>query len=294
MSAPANAKLYGLIGHPVSHSLSPYIMNRAFRQNGIEAVYATFDVGDGGVVGAVAGMRALGFGGANVTYPYKEAVLQLPDSLPAEVELIGALNTLRFTDSGIEGANTDAPGTAAALETFAGATLDGADVLIFGAGGAGRAAAFGLLERSAARLTFAVRNESKGKDVVERFRRHFPDQEVGLVAMKPGETTAVLGKAIESAGIVINATPVGMAGGGAGELLAEDSPLDKNTVCFEFVYDPLETSFLELARRRGARTLDGLTLLVAQAERAMHVWTGKGFSLPKMYEAVTLHVRDTR
>jgi len=288
-SLSGNTRIYGLIGHPVSHSLSPFIMNWAFDEHEIDAVYVTSDV-ESEIGEAVTGMRALGFGGANVTYPHKEAALRFADSVSPEADVIGALNTLRFGAQGIEAFNTDAPGTATALATLGGATIEDSSALVFGAGGAGRAAAFGLLERQAGRVTFAVRDENKGMKTVERFREHFPEREIELVTM----SGAPLLESLEAADIIINATPVGMSGYEFSRLIPDDSPIGPHQICFDFVYHPRNTEFLETACGHGARTLDGLALLLAQAEHAFRLWTGKGFSLPKMYEAVTLHVEGMR
>ncbi len=286
MGTTGKSLLYGLVGDPVTHSLSPFIMNRAFEAMGLDAMYAAFGVRPERLAASIAGLASMGVAGLNVTFPYKEEVLYHVHAISSEAETINAINTIAFFDDEIHGFNTDAPGTATALETFSDATVEGARVFIYGVGASARAAAYGLLERGAAHVTFAVRSPENGPMIAERFRYAFPEQEVEFVKLASPDDLARRRDAFQGATIVVNATPVGMAGRGVEELIEDGSWVRAEQTFFDFVYHPRRTAFLETARRGGARTLGGIALLVAQAAESFRIWTDQGFDIKEMAEAV--------
>ncbi len=285
MSAAARSHLFGLIGDPVSHSLSPFIMNRAFDALGLDALYVAFGVKPERLTPSLAGLAAMGISGLNVTYPYKDEILYHVDAVSAEVEVINAVNTMVFYDDEIQGYNTDASGTAIALEQFAGTTLEGSSAFIYGIGGSARAAAYGLLERGASRIVFATRSRDKGPMVLERFQFAFPEQSLAVVTLDPAGQSARR-EAFSEADIVINATPVGMGGVAGGSLIEDASWIRSEQTFFDFIYHPRQTAFLETARRAGARTLGGIALLVSQAAESFRIWVDQGFDVKEMAEAV--------
>lgn len=286
MTTSGKTGCYGVFGHPIDHTLSPFIMNRAFDECRIGGGYVVFDVGPDDFPDAIRGACKRGMIGANITYPYKERILEYVDRRSSEVEVIGAANTLRVDTDALQAHNTDAQGTVTALATLGGVSPAGKNVFVFGAGGAGRAAAFGLLTAGAAGVTFGVRNTSANLQLLERYQTHFPTQRVGHVSTA-GKTDE-FARAIEEAVIIINATPVGMSHVESTRLIDDDSWITENHVCFDFVYHPFPTPFLADAKRRGARTLSGLALLVSQAQAGFRLWTGREFPLDEMYRAVEL------
>ncbi|MFQ5511340.1 MAG: shikimate dehydrogenase family protein [Candidatus Krumholzibacteriia bacterium] len=280
--------LYCLVGDPVAHSLSPLIMNRALELHGCDGVYVACRVGGAGALPALEGMRALGVRGANVTYPLKENVLEGADEVSAAASAIGAANVLTRTGGRIAADNTDAPGVVTALETFGAGPAKGQAVVIFGAGGGARAAAWGLLESGAREVVFAVRDPVKTQGVCDRFSSRFSGRRIDTVALDArGEA---LDEALHPADIVINATPVGMTGFPESRLPCGDVAAREGQTWFDFVYHPRETPFIATARERGARTVGGLALLVSQAQAGFRLWTGHEFSLTAMYEYVITHV----
>lgn len=285
----AARQFYGLIGDPVDHSLSPYIMDRAFAAHGIAAMYVAVGVTKDGAGESIRGMRTLGFAGANVTYPLKDAVLPFVELVSPAVAAIEAANTLKFTGEGVVAENTDAVGTVAALEVFGGIQPLRKTVLIFGAGGAGRAAAFGLLSAGAASVTFAVRDKGKAKKAIESLRRAFPGKPIELTEIR--KLSNGRGAAFDE-NIIINATPAGMAGFEP-NTLADGAMFRGHHVCFDFVYHPRETPFIVAARQQGASTLDGLALLVAQAQAAFYFWTGRHFPVAEMFDATVKHLESS-
>jgi len=282
-------ELYCLLGHPVAHSLSPFIMNRAFAAEGIDAAYIPMDVPPGQLPGAIAALRARPIHGANVTYPHKTAVLSLIDEASPATRVIGAANTLALAEEKLLAHNTDAVGTVRALESIGGIDVAGQHVAILGAGGAARAAAYGLLEAGAARVCLMVRDSGSERPQVAELSRAFEPGAVSVVAMTD---PAVVKRTVADATIIINATPVGMADGEQGALLDGHS-LGPEHCCFEFVYHPLMTKFLSDADERGALVVNGLALLVAQAQASFELWTGHSFSLGDMFDAVSSELKRT-
>jgi shikimate dehydrogenase len=286
MASATQSHLFALIGDPVTHSLSPFIMNRAFDALGLDAVYVAFGIPPQRFVPSMAGLTALGVAGLNVTYPYKEEVLYHLDAVSAEVEVINAVNTLVFYEDEIQGYNTDASGTATALATFADVPLEGVRAFVFGMGASARAAAYGMLERGAERVVFATRSPEKAPMVIERFQFAFPEQPVHVVALGEAGDLVARREAFRDANVVINATPAGMAGQPNGVLLEDPSWIREEQVFFDFVYHPKQTAFLDIARRAGAKTLGGIALLVSQAADSFRLWTDTGFDVKEMAEAV--------
>ena len=284
-SAP-QSHLFGLIGDPVAHSLSPFIMNRAFDALGLDAIYVAFGIPPQRFVPSMAGLTALGVSGLNVTYPYKEEVLYHLDAVSAEVEVINAVNTVVFYEDEIQGYNTDAAGTALAIENFSDIPLEGVRAFVFGMGASARAAAYGMLERGAERVVFATRSPEKAPMVMERFQFAFPEQPVHIVTLGDAGNLAARREAFRDANVVVNATPTGMVGQPNGALLEDASWIREEQLFFDFVYHPRQTAFLDVARRAGAKTLGGIALLVSQAAESFRIWTDTGFDVKEMAEAV--------
>jgi shikimate dehydrogenase len=261
----ARTRLVALLGHPVSHSLSPQIHSAAFAATGTDAVYVALDVAPADLPDAVRGLRAVGFLGANVTVPHKVAVLDLVDERTEEVEAVGAANTLCWRGEALVADNTDARG----LEASVRADIDpapGAVVLVFGAGGAARAAAvaFGRL----------------GCAVSVRARRTEAAAQVAALALAHGGAEP---DPDARPAIVVNATPLGLAG----EPLPPDlMALGPGQVALDLIYR--STPFLDAARRGGARAVDGLGMLVGQAAASFERWTGVSAPLEAMRAAVRI------
>lgn len=250
----------GVIGSPVRHSRSPAIHNAGFAALGLDWVYLAFEVGEEKAAAAVRGAAALGFRGLSVTMPLKSVVLGAVDEVSETAATLGAVNTITFRDGRTQGDNTDGEGLLRALRTSAGWNPAGQHVAVLGAGGAARAAIFALGQAGAASI--AVINRSAG--TAER-------------AVALGGPTARIGRVedIAAAGLVINATPVGMDGTeGAGLTPFDAEVLHSGQVVVDLVYHPLKTPLLAAASRAGAVAVDGLGMLVHQAALQFELWTG--------------------
>jgi shikimate dehydrogenase len=259
-----HTKVYGILGRPVTHSLSPAMHNAAFRELGINAVYAAFPVSD--LAFAVAGLRGLGIKGASVTIPFKEEIMDLLDEIDAAAARMGAVNTVVNREGRLVGYNTDWLGALTALK--AQTAIAGNHFLILGAGGAARAIAFGIKE-AGGEITLTD---------VDGPRAAALARELGATAMAPEGVGGC------PATILINATPVGMAP------KVEDIPLSPEllgrfSLVMDIVYRPLQTRLLKEAADRGAATLDGLQMLLHQATAQFELWTGLKAPLETMSRA---------
>jgi len=283
-----------LLGWPARHSLSPVLHNAAFHAAGLDLVYLAAPVPPDHVVEVVRALTVMGAVGANVTVPHKRAVVAACDHLTDEAQLIGAVNTLHVTEDGLLGDNTDARGLLRALEEDV-AQVRGARFVLLGTGGAARAAAvaIGRLEGS---VHVVGRRQDAAGDIAALARRagsphaevvvlDTPGDVAGATAgSAPGATTeATLATAVATARVVINATPLGMAGE---ELPAPLHALEPGQVAYDLVYEPAQTPFLAAARARGAAAHNGLAMLLGQAAVAFERWTGQDAPVGVMRAAV--------
>ena len=247
-------RVYGLLGRPVVHSLSPAMHNAAFREVGLNAVYVAFPVTD--LASAVAGLRGLQIPGVSVTIPFKEEIIPLLDELDPQAARIGAVNTVVNRDGRLTGHNTDWLGALRALGEKT--ELSGKRVLILGAGGASRAIAFAILEKG-------------GQAAVTDLDR---DKALALARQLWVEVVAPDHLGEYPAEILINATPVGMEPKSA-EIPIDPALLDRYRVVMDIVYKPLETRLLQEARSRGCQVIDGLRMLIHQGAAQFELWIGQ-------------------
>lgn len=249
--------LYGVIGDPVAHSLSPVMQNAAFKALNMDCYYAPFHVKGRYLYEAVNGARALGLGGLNVTVPHKEVIIRFVPADDASHD-IGAANTIDFKAN--KAYNTDAPGAIASLKDN-GVSIKGKNVLVLGAGGAARAVTYGLLKNGAA-VTIANRTAPKAVDLAAYIREH------GDVF---GTSMDDLKEKVAIADVIINTTTVGM---GEDRTLVTAGMLNDKQVVFDLVYRPVETQLLKEAKLAGAKAIDGITMLVRQGAMSFEIWTG--------------------
>lgn len=263
----SKTRLVGVIGWPVDHSLSPPMQNAAIAALGLNWVYVAMPVAPEALAEAIGGARALGFVGLNVTIPHKQAVAGLMDRLDPAAEAIGAVNTVVFTPDGTLGHNTDAEGYTATVEAESDFRFQGQTVLQLGAGGVGRAMAAGAAAAGAGRVLIHARRPEKASELATSLAQHYPKVIFEAVV---GE--AALAEAAAGAGLIANATPLGMRAG-------DDLPLPERLIgpghtVFDTVYIPARTRLLEAARARGAQDVEGVGMLVRQGARSLAIWSG--------------------
>jgi shikimate dehydrogenase len=269
----------GVIGDPVSHSRSPAMHNAAFAHHGIAAVYERWHTPAAELPARVAQLRDGRYLGANVTLPHKLAVLELLDRVDAQAALIGAVNTIvRDEDGALCGYNTDAPAVVATLEA-AGLQLDAARVVLLGASGAARAAAFALASAGVPSLVVVNRTLERAEGLLADVLATL-ESDPFMCAVASDDPA--LAEVLHEATLVINATSLGWQ---VAETPLAAELIPPAALVFDMVYR--ETQLLRDAAQRGARTLDGLDMLIRQAALAFAYWTGVAPPLAVMRAAVT-------
>lgn len=257
---------YGILGDPVAHSLSPLMQNAAMAAAGLDTIYVPFHVTAAALPQAVAGLRALGIRGVNVTIPHKERILPLLDEVNADAALIGAVNTVVLRDGRLFGYNTDAPGFLRAVCEETGFMPEGKAAVVLGAGGACRAALVALAQAGVRRLTVANRSLPRAERLLESFANHFPAVQFQAVALDVG-----LESEVRQADLVVNSTAVGLHGEEFS--LPFEAWLCPSAVLYDMVYRrDNETPLVVAARRRGLSAAGGLSMLLAQGEEAFRLW----------------------
>ncbi len=262
MILSGRARLAGVAGWPVGHSLSPRLHGFWLEQHGIDGAYLPLAVAPEHFETALRGLGDLGFRGVNVTIPHKRAALALCDEVAPLAARIGAVNTLVFEDGRLKGSNTDAFGFLENLRQGAPAWDPAAGpALILGAGGAARAVAVALLDAGAPELRLANRTAARAEALAE---------ELG------GQVTAVpwaaRGAALGDLALLANTTSLGMTGQPPLDL--DLDPLPTSALVTDIVYVPLETDLLARARTRGNPAVDGLGMLLHQARPGFETWFG--------------------
>jgi shikimate dehydrogenase len=265
LTSDSQTKLYGVIGDPVAHSLSPVMLGSAFRQSGYNGVYLAFRISD--IKAGVEAIRVLGIRGVSVTIPHKLAVMEHLDRVEKSAREIGAVNTIVNSGGNLEGHNTDCHGAITALSRKT--DLKGRRVTIVGAGGAARAIGFGVRSQGG-RVTIVNRSDARGKALANDLGADYcPMGEIG---------------GIESQ-VLVNTTPVGMFPH-TKDMPVDEKYLKKGMVVMDIVYNPLETAFLKAARQKGCEIIDGVSMFVHQGAAQFSLWTGRKAPVELMQKVV--------
>jgi shikimate dehydrogenase len=253
--------------------------NASLRALDRDAVYLAFDVAPGRLDAVLPAMRDMGFGGVNLTVPLKEVGLQCMDELDASAGLVGAVNTVEFTDTGaMRGHNTDGAGFLLALQEAFGAHVEGRSVFMLGCGGAGRGVAITCAREGAASLCLTDIDTARA----QRLRKEIESVAAGVAVrtVPPDEAAA----ACPDADLVVQATPVGMKPTDP-PLLKADAFREGQCV-FDLVYMYPETAFMAEAGKAGAEAANGLGMLLHQGAHAYRIWTGEEPDVAAMREAL--------
>ncbi len=266
----AATRVYGVAGDPIEHSLSPVIMNTALRRENVNGVYLPLHAKT--LKDLIRCVRDIPLHGLSVTMPYKQAIIPHLDNTDAHTTKIGACNTVvRGQDGKLYGFNTDAAGVVRPLEQRL--AIEGAKVLVLGAGGAARAAVFGLKERGA-EVWILNRTSLKAQKLARQAKaRTIKRADLRKIAFD----------------VIINATPVGM--GNTRDCPLKDEEIQARVV-FDMVYNPVETHLLQAARAKGIAVIPGVEMFVQQAARQFEIWTGKPAPAGDMLRAVTITLQD--
>ncbi len=265
-SSKSNRSHYLLLGHPVEHSWSPIMHNIALQHYDIEAEYHAVDVRSRELTDLASFLNRASLLGANVTIPYKQSIANYVDFIDASAREIGAVNTIVKNEYQLEGYNTDYAGFTEPLQPYE-FELQGASAVVFGTGGAARAIVYGLTEMGVEEI-FLVSRSPNGIISYRDNRR------VQIVSYENWTSFA------EGALLIVNATPLGM------DPKIDSSPVRdqekqylESKICYDIVYNPVETKFLKQASEAGAQTIDGLEMLIQQGSKSFKLWTGHPFPI---------------
>ncbi|MFS0861637.1 shikimate dehydrogenase [Fredinandcohnia sp. 179-A 10B2 NHS] len=271
-------KIYGVIGNPISHSMSPLMHNDLFQFYKFSGRYHAFHVENGNVGAAINGMRALGIAGMNVTIPHKIAVIEFLDEIEEVAENIGAVNTIVNDNGKLIGYNTDGLGYLMSLTKIISIEdLRNSKVLLIGAGGAARGLFISLAANGVKNIDIVNRTLKKAEAIQKDCRF-----EVSSTALTYEEAEAKLG----SYKVIINTTSVGMHPN-IKELPISTQNIAHGSVVSDIIYNPLQTGFLLEAKERGALTQNGLGMFVYQGALAFEKWTGIFPDTDRMEKLVT-------
>ena len=276
----------GIIGDPVEHSMSPVMHNAAFEALGLDYVYLPFHVQGEELKEAINGIRALKIVGLNVTIPHKMAVIPFLDKLDPLAERMGAVNTIASENGELTGYNTDAPGFLQALRAQ-GIEPDGKSIVILGAGGAAKGISF-ILAGAGASLVILNRTLSRAEELTSQIARYYHRK---ITAMTLNE--ANLKRAFGRADVLVNTTSVGMVPD-VDRTPVPGNLLDSHLAVSDIVYNPLETRLLREAKAAGARTINGLDMLVWQGALAFEKWTGQKAPFEIMKQVALKALRDEK
>jgi shikimate dehydrogenase len=268
------ARVFGVLGDPVDHSLSPAMHNAAFAALGLPHLYLRYRVPPRLLAAALAEAGHLGMGGLNLTVPLKEAVLPLLDELTPAAARMRAVNTVSFRRGRLIGDNTDGRGFLAALATRV--RIAGVPVLMLGAGGSARAVATALVDAGCPRLTIANRT-------LERAERLAEDLRTGSGRVEAVPLADAARHLFSDTGVVVNTTSAGL---GAERIRLDPRRSAPACVFVDLAYGPRRTPFLTAARRGGRATMDGGLMLLHQGALAFTTWTGRRAPLRAMATAL--------
>jgi shikimate dehydrogenase len=260
--------MYGVFGDPIKHSKSPLMLNRAFQENGINAAYTAFHVTPDKLEAAVQGIRALGFGGVNVTIPHKLEVMRYLDDIDEGARLIGAVNTIVNREGKLIGYNTDGIGYVRSLKEETGFQVQGSKLLLIGAGGAARGVAYALAKEFPSMIYIVNRSKERAEQL---------SKDIGHMVQCVSVDLSELSD-IPQVDFIVNTTSVGMHPN------IDELPIDSewmkrwmgsHTIVSDLIYNPLQTRFLKVAAELGGTAHSGLGMFVYQGAYAFEYWTGQ-------------------
>jgi shikimate dehydrogenase len=297
---PLNAatRFCAVLGHPIRHSASPAMQNAGLMALGLDWRYLAFEVHPDDLRGAIAGARAMGFVGLNLTVPHKLLAMDMVDALDESAKTWGAVNTIRFEARGSNGEwqslqyfaesvpretrsvgfNTDADAITRSLKEDLDVKLAGTQVLLLGAGGAGRVAALKLAAEGVAELFLVNRTLAKAEAIAGEIRQRYPGVRVAVGYPK---------MAVD---LLLNATSLGLKPGDGSPLDEGQFALRDARAVYDMIYRPAETPLLKSARAAGCRVANGLGMLLYQGARALELWTGRTAPVKIMRDALEKNI----
>ncbi len=280
---------FGLIGYPLSHSMSKVIQEAALKSVGLEGSYEILETEPEDIVQRIKYLKSNGFKGFNVTIPLKVPVTLFLSSVDNVANVTGCSNTVKISDDlQLYGYNTDVYGFVEAIPEDDRNELKGKKVAILGNGGAARAVGVGISILKAQQIDFFVRNIVNASDMVETLRKNFPN-----VTMNCRQIENLTD--LSEYKMLINTTPIGMKSKAMGLSPIDEEvvkTMDKNSIIYDIVYNPLKTELIKLAKKYEIKTIQGLDMLIYQGAKAFEIWTGKKPDILKMKIAALEEMAD--
>jgi shikimate dehydrogenase len=262
--------IYGIVGYPVKHSLSPAMQNAAFKELGINAEYSLFEVEPKGLEAFLGSLKAKGISGVNVTIPHKIKAMEYLGKngfLDANAERLGAVNTIKVTEDGLRGFNTDGPGFYRSLLEDLRLEPEGKNVFVLGAGGGAKAIVMYLGNTPKNIAVYDIDTVKTG-DLAKHYAKYFSDGKLSIVPCE-----SAMKSVLRESDLLINATPVGMNE-------SDPSPIDKTLFhpglyIYDLVYNRPYTRLVKEANQAKVHAVTGLGMLLYQGAIAFELWTGK-------------------
>lgn len=283
MEITGHTKLTGLLGSPVSHSISPLMHNKAFGLLGLDYSYLCFDVGVDSLADAVHGLRTLGARGWNCTMPDKQRMCELCDSLSPAAQMIRAVNTVVNENGILIGHNTDGIGYMMSVKE-AGFDIIGKEMTLLGAGGASTAIAVQAALDGVKTLNIFNRNGRSWEHAV-RLADTINANTSCRTRLYDLADSSSLEKCLRESSILTNGTSVGMAPHESECILSDDSLLHPELIVSDIIYNPRKTRLLQMAQTKGCPTFNGLYMLLFQGAEAFRLWTGKEMPINAIKQA---------
>lgn len=277
MNKKSPTKIYGILGYPARHSLSPLMHNAAFRALKINAEYRIFEIAPQDLEDFIHSFTEENIFGLNVTIPYKEKVIPFLNKISSKAKLIGAVNTIKVLDNNLGGFNTDGEGFLKHLTKDLKFNPEGKKIVIIGAGGAAKAVLVYLNKKKPQRISIYDIDKAKQKALINHLKESFKN-----VEFRSAGSIEELN--IEDCDLLINATPVGMKE--TDPNLVNEKLIHKNLLVYDLIYNPKETKLLKLAKQKGAYTSNGLGMLLYQGMLSFKIWTGKNAPREAMQKAL--------
>ncbi len=273
-----DTKLFGIIGHPIKHTLSPVMQNAAFQELGIKATYVPFPVGVDNLETVLKTLPQMGVSGVNITVPHKQAALTLMDTISEEAKKICAINTVLFKGNKLHGHNTDGIGFIRSLEEK-GINPKGKNALVLGAGGAARAVAVALADAGVKELYLYNRTRERADLLSQHIDHHFTYCSPHVL-----EDHQIRSKEdLEHIDIVVNATTLGL--NPSDPIPVSPIFFKKGTLFYDLIYHG-ETNWIQVAKQSKMEVLNGLSMLVHQGALSFEFWTGKPAPVETMQTAL--------
>lgn len=272
-------KHYAVIGYPVTYSVSPLMHNAAFEYLKIPAIYEHCPIKPSELDQKISFLKE-NYDGFNITIPLKELMLAYVNDVSEEVNEIGAMNTAMILNDEIYGYNTDPYGFSEGFKFHSGQTLSGISAIVLGSGGASKSVVYQLAYEKALKVTVVARNESKSKNLIKNFNRYFPDVEFKAISEAHLQDISV-----KDYQLLVNTTPVGMHS--EKQVPFGWSQFHSNLWVYDLIYVPGETQLLAHAKKKSAKILNGLNMLLYQGAKSFEIWFDAKPPIDLMRETLT-------